>query len=704
MSTLQSYLGGCPTEILFMVSKYIDEITDISALSSVCRRFHWLFGDRVFRLGIEAISRKKQRSRQLTLTDLFLHAVRHDSINIITYLTLRSDEELDFRGVIPRRIFQKLKITFIHHALVADAPRVAAHLAKHGADIIQEGSQLYPDLTPLGLTLARPSLVTSARELDIALRIACSFALSRTTRMLLIRGVETNELNKYGAAPIHVALAQRAPWFPSIEGHEKVFSKFFGHSSWESMVAKTMDALVEFGADPNRKSETSRAHRCGHRCWKSLDCDHKCQAPMHLAAASGNNEAIRRLLNLGADPIAQNGEGYTPLYAAISHGHLATAKLLLSLYPCNTDCDDCRNPIVHEPSRTTALHVACRFAFLDLVDVLLKRDPDPNVVNHCGNTPIHEVLGQTNPELRDDVVGSLMALARAGADASTPAAGKCPYKTARSHVFPEVRDMFVELRRTLIGTLEAIDEVYRREGRDIRKVKPRPNQPRPSSPEWTYEFYTQQAPDELDAEKHFPTPGGGRSSKAMVGVRAPGGGRLPKPKMGILIDISTDEPTTRNSARSDATFSGSETTSTNTPWAEMKKKEGDWVALEPSRKHQPGRDTRKAATANVPPLGPNWSGPLAPKVPRAMAAPPAASRRAVALPKNGSSAAPAFPSLGSGGKSRNGNVAGTGGGVKNSAWVGGKPNEAARPADKPQIETESKKSGRGKKQWNRLEL
>ncbi|KAL8383018.1 hypothetical protein RB595_006671 [Gaeumannomyces hyphopodioides] len=689
MPTLQPYLGGCPTEILLMVSKHIDAIIDVSALSSVCRRFRWLFGDHLLRLAIETQSRKKQQSKQLTLTDLFLHAVRHDSINIITYLTLRSDEQLDFRGVIPKPIFQRNKITFIHHALVADAPRVAAQLAKHGADMIQEGSQLYPDLTPLGLSLARPSLVTSARELDIALRVACSFALPRTTRMLLIRGVETDELNKYGVAPIHVALTQRTPWFRSSEGYEKACSKFIGNSCWESMVAKTMAALVEFGANPNRKSETCRAHSCGHRCWKSLDCDHKCQTPMHLAAASGNDEAIRRLLNVGADPIARNGEGYTPLYAAISHGHLATAKLLLSLYPGNADCSDCRNPVVHEPSQTTALHVACRFAFVDLVDALLERGPDPNVVNLCGNTPIHEVLGQTHLELREDVVAVLVALARAGADAATPAAGECPYKTAKCHVFPEVRDMFAELRRTIIDQLTVIDEVYRSEGRDIRKIKPKPNQPRPFIPKWAYEFYAQEAPGELDAEKHFPNLGDGRPSK---------------PKMGVLIDISTDEPAVRSSAPSDAASSGSESSSTSTPWAEMKKKGGDWVALEPHRKHQPGRDTRKTAAANVPRLGVNWSGPLAPQGARNTTAPPAAARRAIALPKKSGSAAPAWPLLGSGGKPQNSITAGTGGGVKNSTWVGGAPKEVARPTDKPQAETESKKSRRGKKQWNRLQL
>lgn len=722
MSGLQPYLCGCPTEILLEISKYLEAVVDISALSRVSRRFHWLFSDDFLRLAIKERSIKKHQSKDLTLTDLFLHAVRHDSVNIITYLTLRSHEKLDLRGVIPKPGFQRNKITFIHHALVADAPRVAAQLAKHGADMIQEGSQLYPDLTPLCLTLARPSLVTSARELDVALRIACSFGLPRTTRMLLTRGAETDQVNQYGVAPIHVALAQRAPWFRASEGYEITFSKFIGHSSWESMVAQTMAPLVEFGADPNRKSETSRAHRCGYRCWKSLDCDHKCQTPMHLAAASGNGEAIRRLLNVGADPTAPNGEGYTPLYAAISHGHLDIARLILSLYPDDTDCDDCKNPIVHEPSRTTALHVACRFAFVDLVDTLLARGPNPNVTNICGNTAIHEVLGQTHPGMREDVVTVLTALGHAGADAAMPVAGECPWKMAKCHVFPEVRDMFASFRRTIVEQLTAIDEVYRTEGRDIRKIKPKPNQPRPSSPEWVYEHYAQEAPEELDAEKHFPALGDSRPSK---------------PKIGVLIDISTDEPAvTCNSVPTDAAISGSGDSSPGTPWADMKKKEGDWVALEPHRKQQPGQNTRKAAASNGPRLGVNWSGPLAPKGARNVTTPPATAKRAGATLKQSGSTTPTgsanklsgaskvarVPMAQTNGpktthfnttgpdravpaKPRGCNIAGTGGGAENNAWVGGRPMEMmSKAADKPQSEAQLKKGGRGKKQWNRLQL
>jgi hypothetical protein len=83
--------------------------------------------------------------------------------------------------------------TFLHFALLADAPKVAAALMKNGTDISQELED-YPDLMPLYLTLPRSlgTVGSSSKDLDSALRIACSYALPNIAGFLLTRGANAN--------------------------------------------------------------------------------------------------------------------------------------------------------------------------------------------------------------------------------------------------------------------------------------------------------------------------------------------------------------------------------------------------------------------------------------------------------------------------------------------------------------------------------
>jgi ankyrin repeat protein len=110
---------------------------------------------------------------------------------------------------------------------------------KNGADISQEVED-YPDLTPLCLTLPR-SLASSPKDLDSALRIACSYALPKTVGFLLVRGADANTTNKYGIAAIHTAVMRRHPWrkFPIVDFFLSLHHREDG-SRWESMLLQTV--------------------------------------------------------------------------------------------------------------------------------------------------------------------------------------------------------------------------------------------------------------------------------------------------------------------------------------------------------------------------------------------------------------------------------------------------------------------------------
>jgi len=197
--------------------------------------------------------------------------------------------------------------TFLHFALLADAPKVAAALTKNGANISQEMDD-YPDLMPLYLTLPR-SLASSPKELDSALRIACSYALPNTAGFLLTRGANANTTNKYGIAAIHTAVMRRHPWreFPivdfllSLKYREDV-------SRWESMLLQTVSTLLDFGADIDLRTRTLRTHECNPKCRRSIDCDHRGQTALHIASATGILAIVSRLLNAGADPNLPDGQ------------------------------------------------------------------------------------------------------------------------------------------------------------------------------------------------------------------------------------------------------------------------------------------------------------------------------------------------------------------------------------------------------------
>lgn len=336
-----------------------------------------------------------------------------------------------------------LDFTFLHFALLADAPKVAAALMKNGADISQEMED-YPDLMPLYLTLPR-SLSTSPKDLDLALRIACSYALPRTAGFLLTRGANANTTNKYGIAAIHTAVMQRRPW-RQFSNVNLLLSRQYGRdiSRWDSMLLQTVSTLLDFGADIDLRTRTSRAHECDPKCWRSIDCDQQGQTAVHLASATGVIGLVSRFLDAGADPSLPDGQGNTALYAALVQGHKDIAYRILDV------CDDSINPIVNINERTTALHIACRFSFQELVHNLLSRGAYVNVIDSHGRTPLHDVLAWARLDREEEVMLTLGHLANFGADPDTTANRQTPRQLAETHASVGVKDMFLTRKRAQV--------------------------------------------------------------------------------------------------------------------------------------------------------------------------------------------------------------------------------------------------------------
>ncbi|KAH7132685.1 ankyrin repeat-containing domain protein [Dactylonectria macrodidyma] len=423
-----------PMELLLDILKYLTRGQDLSSLSRCSRSIYWWTSSRLFNL---AFKKKSESLRpEVVLMKLVFYAIKHDSQHIIQWLTYH-DLRTELNGFVP--LFGRKNITYLHLSIIGDAPRVATHLVRHGTDV-WEGEGDYPDITPLYLAIAHPQ---NTRDLDGPLRIACSYALPRTSEHLLARGADPNNLSRFGLAATHLAVMKRLPWrnfalLPIVLGLEDGASVYDDLSvRWSSMLVRTVSTLLRFGGDPNLRSTMSRVHSCGHKCWRSPDCNHRGQGVLHFACGNGEAEVVNLLLEHGADPGLADDEGYLPLFSAICQDHNRLALRLL-----RHSVDPAKLTIV-QPHRSTALHVACHFASLNVVIFLLKRGADANSTDSFGQTPLHEVMAQSCWELEDRVVETLHHLASSGAIPEKRAReGKTAREIAATHLFSRMREMF----------------------------------------------------------------------------------------------------------------------------------------------------------------------------------------------------------------------------------------------------------------------
>jgi hypothetical protein len=95
-------LTTLPNELLVNVVEYLDH-RDISSLSRVNRRFHWLCLDILLEIYIKQPSKSSlfidAKQRSWGYLRLFFYAVKHDSASIVQWLSFDSDQ-LDLKGFV----------------------------------------------------------------------------------------------------------------------------------------------------------------------------------------------------------------------------------------------------------------------------------------------------------------------------------------------------------------------------------------------------------------------------------------------------------------------------------------------------------------------------------------------------------------------------------------------------------------------------
>jgi uncharacterized protein len=113
-----------------------------------------------------------------------------------------------------------------------------------------------------------------------------------------------------------------------------------------------------------------------------LDDDPGELTALHLAAASGNVEAVKFMLAspVDADPQAARINKFTSLHAAAMQGHAAACEVLLG---AGADVNAQTNPQGYSP-----LHSAAFAGHMAAIQVLLLHGANRDLVNYRGERPV----------------------------------------------------------------------------------------------------------------------------------------------------------------------------------------------------------------------------------------------------------------------------------------------------------------------------
>lgn len=146
-------------------------------------------------------------------------------------------------------------------------------------------------------------------------------------------------------------------------------------SNWMHMMDETGRTPLAraFASDHNVIAETML------RFEKEGPDTHRGATPLHRAALLGLHDALRTLLQFGADPNAHDQIGETALHKAVRSGSLAAVKELAGI--CDVNATDSMG--------MAPLHWAALMGRDDIAGVLLQNGADPNMGNDVldGLTP-----------------------------------------------------------------------------------------------------------------------------------------------------------------------------------------------------------------------------------------------------------------------------------------------------------------------------
>ncbi|KAE8290822.1 Ankyrin repeat and SOCS box protein 16 [Larimichthys crocea] len=199
----------------------------------------------------------------------------------------------------------------------------------------------------LRLLLQRGADVDLAPGGTTALHESCESCQPECTKLLLVHGANANAVSEDGVMPLHVC------------------------TSPESF--ECAKYLLQYGAAINGRSIEEE------------------DTPLHVAAKNGLPDHTELYLRYGAAVDKKNYEGLTPLNAACSQRQEAE-ELQRYFKVCQILMGAGADIHITDQDKHSPLHMACKNANPDVVDLLLANGACVNDMDYGGEAPMHNIL------------------------------------------------------------------------------------------------------------------------------------------------------------------------------------------------------------------------------------------------------------------------------------------------------------------------
>ena len=117
--------------------------------------------------------------------------------------------------------------------------------------------------------------------------------------------------------------------------------------------------------------------------------DSRGQCALHVAVRKRDQEMVRLLLNLGANPMKFHKFGLSPMHIACETGDHASLEILLKAGGDPNIRENQKLSMFHDQSRT-CLIIAATHGYVQCISVLLDNGADVNQTDSSGNTALHK--------------------------------------------------------------------------------------------------------------------------------------------------------------------------------------------------------------------------------------------------------------------------------------------------------------------------